>query len=309
MAFADFEIVEIVRRRDLDRAAALFRIGIFVGDDRDPAADQRQDEVLADEMREALVLGMDGNAGVAEHGFRPRRGDRDEGRRVGRIEGFAFNRIAEMPKVSVDLLLLDLEVGDRRQKLRIPVHKALVLVDQPLVIERDEDLEHRLGEALVHGEAFARPVARCAEPLQLIEDHAAGFGLPLPHLADEFLAADVAALDLPLHQLAFDDHLRGDAGMIHAWLPEHVLAAHALEADEDVLQRVVERMAHMQRAGDVRRRDDDGERLGVFRSTCAGAEGVGIFPHLGDPRLDRLCVVRLFKHEDCSAFTGLLRGW
>ena len=42
---ADLEIVEVMRRRDLDRAGALFRIGIFVGDDRDAAADQRQDRV------------------------------------------------------------------------------------------------------------------------------------------------------------------------------------------------------------------------------------------------------------------------
>ena len=90
-------------------------------------------------------------------------------------------------------------------------------------------------------------------------------------LLDEFLAADVAAMDLPLHQLAFDDHLRGDAGMVHAGLPQHVLAAHALEADQDVLQRVVERVAHMQRAGDVRRRDDDGERLGALRLAPAPA--------------------------------------
>ena len=47
---ADLEIVEVVRRRDLDRARALFGIGIFVGDDRDPAADQRQDDVLADQI-------------------------------------------------------------------------------------------------------------------------------------------------------------------------------------------------------------------------------------------------------------------
>ena len=49
-------------------------------------------------------------------------------------------------------------------------------------------------------------------------------------LLDELLAADVAAMDLPLHQLALDHHLRGDAGMVHARLPQHVLAAHALEA-------------------------------------------------------------------------------
>ena len=47
---ADLEIVEVVRRRDLDRARAFFRIGIFVGDDRNAAADQRQDHVLADQM-------------------------------------------------------------------------------------------------------------------------------------------------------------------------------------------------------------------------------------------------------------------
>jgi hypothetical protein len=47
-------------------------------------------------------------------------------------------------------------------------------------------------------------------------------------------------------------------GVVHTGLPEHVLAQHALVADQDVLQRVVERVPHMQRAGDVRRRDHDG---------------------------------------------------
>ena len=50
VALADLEIVEVMRRRDLHRARAFFRIGIFVGDDRDLAADQRQDDMLADQM-------------------------------------------------------------------------------------------------------------------------------------------------------------------------------------------------------------------------------------------------------------------
>ena len=37
VALADLEVVEVVRRRDLHRAGALLRIGIFVGDDRDRA--------------------------------------------------------------------------------------------------------------------------------------------------------------------------------------------------------------------------------------------------------------------------------
>ena len=50
VALADLEVIEVVRRRDLDRARALFGIGIVVGNDRNPAPDQRQDHVLADQF-------------------------------------------------------------------------------------------------------------------------------------------------------------------------------------------------------------------------------------------------------------------
>ena len=70
VAPADLEIVEVVRRRDLDRAGALLGIGVVVADDRNAAADQRQDGVLADQMLEPLVLRMDRDGGVAQHRLR-----------------------------------------------------------------------------------------------------------------------------------------------------------------------------------------------------------------------------------------------
>ena len=154
--------------------------------------------------------------------------------------------------------LLHLEVGNRGQQLRVPVDQPLVLVDQARAVELDEHLEHRARQALVHGEALARPVAGGAEPLQLVDDGAARLRLPGPHLLEELLAAERApARLLALHQLALDHHLGRDAGMVGARLPEHVAPAHALEAAQHVLQRVVERVAHVERAGDVGRRDDD----------------------------------------------------
>ena len=83
---------------------------------------------------------------------------------------------------------------------------------------------------------------------------------------------------LPLHQLPLDHHLGGDAGMVGAGLPQHVLAAHALEAAQHVLQRVVERMAHMQRAGHVGRRNHDAVGLGAGALGPAGAEGARLLP-------------------------------
>ncbi len=120
VAVADLEVVEVVRRRDLHRARALVRIGIFIGDDRNFAADQRQDHVLADEIRVALVLGMHGNAGIAQHRLRPRGGDDDERLGIGGIEIPALDRIAQIPQVALDLDLLHFEIGDRGEQLAGP---------------------------------------------------------------------------------------------------------------------------------------------------------------------------------------------
>src|SRR6185437_12332129 len=104
-------------------------------------------------------------------------------------------------------------------------------------------------------------------------------GLPRPDALDERLAAERAAVGLlALHEHAFDHHLRRDAGMIDAWLPQHVAAVHAPVAAQDVLQRVVERVAHVQVAGDVRRRNDDAKRLGPRTVGATGPEGARLLP-------------------------------
>ena len=190
-----------------------------------------------------------------------------------RAEGLAFDRIAQIPETAPDLDLLHLEIGNRGEQFRIPVHQPLVLVDQALAVQLDEHLHDCARKALVHRKALARPVAGGAQPLQLVDDDAAALGLPLPDPFEEFFAAHVAAARLlPLHQLPLDHHLGGDAGMVGAGLPQHVAAAHPLEAAEDVLQGVVERVAHMQRARHVRRRDHDGEGLGVAALGAARLE-------------------------------------
>ncbi len=202
-----------------------------------------------------------------------------------------------MPERALDVLGHDLDVGHRRQQLGVPVDEALVLVDQPGAIKLDEGLQHGLRRAGVHGEALPRPVAGGAEALELVDDGAAGFRLPGPDLFQERLAAEVAAARLAGGgEAPLDHHLGGDAGMVRARLPQHILAAHALEAAEDVLQGVVERVAHVERAGDVRRRNDDGERLGAEALGPVGAEGARGLPIGRDAGLDGGGVESLFHH-------------
>ena len=58
-------------------------------------------------------------------------------------------------------------------------------------------------------------------------------------------------------ELAFHHDLRGDAGVVGAGNPGGIEAAHAVVARQAVHDGLVERVPHMQRAGDVRRRQLD----------------------------------------------------
>ena len=64
-------------------------------------------------------------------------------------------------------------------------------------------------------------------------------------------------------ELALDHDLRGDAGVVGARLPQRVVAPHAVVADQRVHQGVLEGVAHVQRAGDVGRRQHDAVGVGL----------------------------------------------
>jgi hypothetical protein len=213
-------------------------------------------DLLAHPVAVAIVLRMHRDGHVGKHRLRPRRGDMDEAAAV-------LERIFEVPELALDLLGLDLEVRDGGAELRVPIDEALVAVEQALAIELHEHLEDGAAEALVHREALVRPVARSAEAAELAGDLASAFGLPFPDEVDELIARHVGALAPLSFELALDDHLGCDSGMIHADDPQGILALQPRVADQYVLQRIVERVADVQRPGHVRRRDHDRERLRV----------------------------------------------
>ena len=186
---------------------------------------------------------------------------------------------------------------------RVPVDQPLVAVDQPFAVQLHEDPAHRRRQARIHREALARPIGRSAEPPQLAGDRAARLLLPLPDPLDELLAAEIVLVDLPLGELVGDDDLGGDAGVVGAGLPQRVAAAHALEADQDVLQREGQRVPHMQAAGDVRRRHHD--RVGRA-CCCAGsaAKAPARFPGRVLPRLHGIGPISLVQHRLQSVRIG-----
>ncbi len=163
------------------------------------------------------------------------------------------------------LVVDDFEIADGGLAARAPVDHVAAAVNQAFAIEAQESFEHGAIERGLERESLARPIAGSAEADHLLLDYAAAFRFPLPDAALEFFAAEVLALDSFLREHAFDDELRGDAGVVHAGEPEGAFAAHAMPADEHVDLRVLEHVADVDRAGNVGRRKRDGKCAAVGR--------------------------------------------
>ena len=94
-------------------------------------------------------------------------------------------------------------------------------------------------------------------------------------------------------------------------LPERVEAAHAVPADQNILQRVVEGMAHVQHARHVGRWDHDAEGV-ITAGVGPGLEGPGGFPCLVKAGFSVFCVECLVEcHVSGPVWfeRGSSRGW
>ncbi len=271
-------VVEVMARRDLDHAGTEFAVDVVVGDHRDLAIGQRQFGHLADQVRVALVLGMDHQRDVAQHRFRARGGDRQMGQAGARVR--LDQRIADMPERAFLLDALDLQVRHGGAQHRVPVDQPLAPVDQPLLVQPHEHFGDHARHLRVHREIFAAPVDRRAHAPHLPRDGRTRFLLPGPYLLDEGLAAEVVPRDALRVELALDHDLRGDARVVGARHPQRVGAPHARVARQAVHDGLVERVSHVQRAGDVGRRQLDGE-IGPVR--VEGGLGDAPFFPLGAP--------------------------
>ena len=81
--------------------------------------------------------------------------------------------------------------------------------------------------------------------------------------------------------------------MIGAGQPQGLVALHAAPADQRVLKSIIQRVPHMQLAGDIGGRNDDG--VGFLFAFGIGVEVVFIQPELVGAVFDLLGVIDLFQ--------------
>ena len=147
-------------------------------------------------------------------------------------------------------------IGKGRAAVDAPVDHPGAFVDQALFIKAHESFPDRPAQALVHGEPLPVPVAGNPQAFQLADDFISVSFLPLPNPFHEFLPAQVVpGQAFFLLQFFFHLDLGGQTRMVIARQPAGVVSQHPMPAHQDVLEGIVQGMAHVELAGDVGRRD------------------------------------------------------
>ena len=260
VALADFVIVQIVGRRDLDSTGTELHIdGDLVGNDRNATIHEGMDSILAVQMSVALIVGVDSNGSVAQHGFDTCGGNDQALVRVfdlvGElvqhtklelfivvVAGYAHQRAARQ------FLVFDLQVRQGGVQTHTPVDQTVGTVNGAFAVQANEGFTHGVREFLpktkyvsacsffslrftygVHGESNAVPVVRSTKTVELLVDSVAVFLFPLPHLINERLTSEIVArLLLLVPQLLLDNRLARDTGVISTGVEEHSLAQHTV---------------------------------------------------------------------------------
>src|SRR5690625_5763371 len=129
---------------------------------------------------------------------------------------------------------------------RFPAYHLVSAIDQPHFIEPDKTINNSFVQTLLQSKPGSLPVAGSPQFLELIEYDSTMLVGPLPGVVQKLFPAQVtffnSFLTQSLHHLRFG----GDRRMVCTWYPARVVPLHPCAAYKDILDRIVQYMAHVQ---------------------------------------------------------------
>src|ERR1044071_4780370 len=122
----------------------------------------------------ALIIGMNSNAGIAEHRLWSCRRNNDLLRTI-------FDRISDMVEFAFHLFFGCFQIGKSGLILGTPIDHIGATVDQPFLIKANKDLSHGARKPFIECETLSRPVTTGALAADLALNCPAGMLFPGPH--------------------------------------------------------------------------------------------------------------------------------
>ena len=294
MGLTHSKVIGVMRRSDLDKTGAKSGIDMPIRENRDLTSHDGQHDRRAYQGSFLGILGRDRNARIAEH----RLGTSGCHRNVFNAADRLFQRIAQIPQMTLLVSIFRLVIGDGRFTVRTPVYDTLTAVDKVMVIPVHKDLTHGAGILRRHRELLIIKVNGAAHALNLLDDGATVLTRPIPASLNELLATNLKARNPFRFQLFINLRLRGDTRVVGAEDPACGIAAHAAVADVGILDGIVHGVAHVENTGNVRWRNHNGAIFCAF----AAAIAAGLYPLFDQLRLGSLRVIGLwhFFHGVCA---------
>ena len=137
----------------------------------------------------ARIRGVDRQGRVGHDGFGPAGGNGDV-----LIVG-TLHPVADVVQVTVFFRVDNLLVAKYGLGYRVPVGHTQPTVEFALTVQLDEDLDNRLVEGGLHGEARPVPVAACPQQFELPQDDATELFLPGKGMLQKLLAPEIRLAD------------------------------------------------------------------------------------------------------------------
>ena len=142
----EFEVIGIVRGGDLHCASAESDFAIIVRNDGDFPVRERKFDGFAHVLCHLFVFGIDGNGGVAEHGFGTSGCNHD-------CVVLTYDRVLIIPKIGLLLFVFHFSVAERSVAMRTPVDYAVASVNKSFFVIAYKRIQNRIGAVFVHCES------------------------------------------------------------------------------------------------------------------------------------------------------------
>ncbi|MNC08438.1 hypothetical protein D3C75_560260 [compost metagenome] len=222
------EVIWIMSWRDLNRTAAKLFIYILVSDNWNLPADNRQDQRFADQIFITIILRMNSNCRITQHRLRT----------CGRYSDMSaaiFKWVTQMVQMTVNFLIFNLDIRQRRTSRRVPVDDTFTAIDQAFIIKLNKYLANSLRQTLIEGKTLAGVVKGKSHFSPLLMNGVRVFVFPIPHLLQELLTSEVMSGNPLLAQLLLYLRLCCNTCVVRTWQPKRIEALHPFSTNQDIL--------------------------------------------------------------------------
>ena len=127
MAQTHLKVVGVVGGGHLDTAGAKFHLGVVIGNNGNLLVHQGQNDLFAHNILVALIVGIDADTGVAQHGFRTGGGHNH-------LAAAVCQRIADVPQMPGLVHIFHFRIRQCGDTVGAPVDNPTALINQAFLI-------------------------------------------------------------------------------------------------------------------------------------------------------------------------------